>query len=400
MSKVEFSEKYDRFIFSGHILPRNKQKRKVEATYSLPIKGINSETGILVMLHDQSEDMQHPHYQPVLKTLSNRYNMAVMLVNYLGTNVKLKSKTYIPETSIQALKQYCIEKIAGFNAENFNISQIINYMTQLTGDLSESFCMKEADAELTNEQKESMNDYFDYGEMQALDVIQAYKILVDKFNLNVGRSVIAGFAYGGFLAGMVQKFAPHTFKLVVGLNAPLKMTQLDCLAKISKVNLNNTQGTFNYNHYFGSVFTEIPEDKWQFTLDDSELRDITNVNAPKGFKGILVYSTESFKQKHELLLANVESTFIRDIYLLTKEDEDGDCITDAANFGVNIKSLLCRICDKYCLPESLFFKAMARMDDYKLKSKIIITTTHRYYTLDYSKTQLSYRWDKKNKGIS
>lgn len=163
------------------------KKRYFTIKYSLPEKGVNNETGILLFIAGYGANSNSKVYKKMREAFSDKYNLITLQCDYFGY-------------------EFMQNDFKEFTIENMNLDSVASreLLTRLilNNDDGLKFLNKITLISKLDESKENFNDM---GIMQALDNITATLNIINKFDkaknkLNYNKVIIMGNSQGSYLA--------------------------------------------------------------------------------------------------------------------------------------------------------------------------------------------------------
>lgn len=175
----------------------NEQNHR-EASYI--IYGADKNKGLVVYIPGFGADLSD-YRNKFCKKINEKYGLASMTVDYfcIGARISTGAKIYFEDDDIETIKK----TIPNFTVENY-LQHFEKYTKNST--------------DLTTFNAGLMppnNEYQNFGILAALDIANAIKDAVEKFNLDTNNITLVGSSYGGYLANLVTKIIPGEIKLVL-----------------------------------------------------------------------------------------------------------------------------------------------------------------------------------------
>jgi pimeloyl-ACP methyl ester carboxylesterase len=177
---------------------------------SAPRAGVNSETGLVLYLGGYGMDARSDYTQSLLRYLSDRYNCVAAAPDYFGARLITSdlSKQIVPHPNFfkNLAEHYGLSITA---PSGMSIAQILSSVATL---LAQSGIKGlPDDCVLFN----NSDEYNSMGFLPALDGLQLVHELVATRSLNKKRIFLLGTSYGGYIAGLMAKLAPKSFRMIV-----------------------------------------------------------------------------------------------------------------------------------------------------------------------------------------
>jgi len=265
----------------------------------------------IVVLHGYGEYSNSSYIKSLHKSLTSKYNVAIITVNYTGTFSKNLFNNFDHNKPYDFLN-YSLEIIPGENKKRFlqilytllNNNEAVIKMLKQRGVIETTnfqpyrrtiellifklernnhdginvmerlfeIGFKEAVVSILSDTK---GDHQDFGVIQTIDVLTAIahiKNLDTYKNLNWSKLSLVGDSHGGYLASMCDKFAPNTFH-IIGNNAGwINCSEKKILSNNTKGNYLNLKVDLNENSYWSTD----PKNINFFSSRHNEIRSLTN----------------------------------------------------------------------------------------------------------------------------
>jgi hypothetical protein len=167
----------------------NYENREIRVNYCLPEKGVNTETGVLLLICGYGATIDSNVYIKMRRNFSDHYNLITIQCDYFGSK-------YMHSNFSDSFKNQ--EELRRCFAENLTTAQI-------------SF-------------GEELNDFNDMGIMQAIDNIVSTITVLGTLKqqglvFNTNKVMIYGHSQGGYLAFLCNRFAPGLYNLIIDNSA-------------------------------------------------------------------------------------------------------------------------------------------------------------------------------------
>ena len=143
--------------------------------------------------------------------ITNNFNITVLYVEYFAYSSRLSSGASIEFSNVDLIKINNIIVSAGLKPED-NITANIKNLSNRAKQLNKNIFI---DGYLKPKNKEYQN----FGLMPALDILNAIRDAISRFDLDTNSITLMGSSYGGYLANMVSKIAPGYIRLVMDNSA-------------------------------------------------------------------------------------------------------------------------------------------------------------------------------------
>lgn len=207
---------YDRSVASNN-------NRKLKVHFSIPEKGVDTDTGLLLLIAGYGGYASSKIYQKMRHYFSDKYNLVTLQCDYFGYEFMQNiDKLHIPNTeSGRVISSKEIARI--YNRMNLgNIGRESKAAIKVYVDLSE----------------ESAANFNEMGILQALDNIVALlkvaNILYDNnYQFNTKKIISYGHSHGAYLSYLCNALSPRLFSLLVDNSAWLRPVYLKQARKVS-----------------------------------------------------------------------------------------------------------------------------------------------------------------------
>ncbi|WP_312368734.1 DUF2920 family protein [Lachnoclostridium sp.] len=191
--------------FIGQTSFYSKKERNVKMYFSEPENGVNKETGILLNISGYGGHSNSNIYKKMRTQFADQYNLMTLQCDYLGWEFMQGPKE-------QFLNEpWYRERMTPEVFEGF--LQAIKL-----GDATEYY--KEYGLKLCEHLEESLDNYNDQGILQAIDNLDALKILLDILDSNGfiynKRMILAmGHSHGAYIAYLCNRYQPNVFSMII-----------------------------------------------------------------------------------------------------------------------------------------------------------------------------------------
>lgn len=175
----------------------------------LPDDGINVDTGLFQFLVGYGMEPCGSYVRSLLTYVANRYNCVAVSPDYFGANLWAPGKCkWVPHPEFFLnLKRYHGLDVSA--PKGFDTRELADRLAKvLSGRGVKSLHPACLLLGVTSE-------YHSMGVLPALDGLRLAHHLIDEFALNKRRLFLLGTSYGGYVANLMTKFAPRTFRMVV-----------------------------------------------------------------------------------------------------------------------------------------------------------------------------------------
>lgn len=193
------------FDFIGQANFYSEKERSVKMYFSEPENGVNEETGILLIIAGYGGNSNSNIYKKMRMSFADEYNLVTLQCDYMGWEFM-----QLPATQNLNLKWY-FEHMPKEEYEMFlekaNKEEAMEYYNIYGLKLIEDI-------------KETSDNYNEQGCLQAIDNLDALKILIDildsnGFLYNKKKMIAYGHSHGAYLAYLCNIFQPDVFSMII-----------------------------------------------------------------------------------------------------------------------------------------------------------------------------------------
>lgn len=420
-------EKY--VIRDAHPLEVDVNERMPLSFFVSEPKKMDENTQPIVVLHGYGMHASNEYITSLHRSLTEKYNVAIITVNYAGTFTKCYSindkqthdfinlKTFIrdeeskknlltlidailknPEATEQHLKSseniYPEIKLAHFNRLLSLLKHKINH------NLCDGLYVLERLFEMGFKKTfiqflfNIEGDHQDFGLIQAIDVLTAVKELKesDKYkNINWSKLSITGSSHGSYIASMCDKLAPNTFYKVVNNAGWVSPNMPDVYNGFYEQDFVGVKYTVEMQNYW----SENPEGINFFDEQHKEIRTLANdihideqfsfTNKPENKEYIFIHTLNDHlipldDKDRYIEMMKPKNYNINYIRLVDEKQLDGQTLktlnhaADGSIKGLVIDYIINNENNKdVCIEE----------DDFTLKSKLTYTCSKGKYIIDF-----------------
>jgi len=172
-----------------------------------PNAGINCDTGLVLYVAGYGMEPCDSYAESLLAYLANRYNCVAASVHYFGANFCAHARLVPLPDFFTALNRHYGLSISV--PPHVDMQQVLRALAALL----EQNGVKELhpDCRLAV----ISDEYNAMGFLPALDNLQVAHRLLAEHGLNRRRLFVIGTSYGGYIAGLMAKLAPNTFRMVI-----------------------------------------------------------------------------------------------------------------------------------------------------------------------------------------
>ncbi len=184
------------------------ERQALRSLVALPKAGIGRQTGLVLFLAGYGQDPFGAYVRSLLAWIADNYDCVAAAVGYFGVHVwgpdcrRVPSPTFFTE----------IERHYGVKVtmpKDMAISEVLARLAQLFERNGVSVLHPDCLIYRIG------TDYNSMGLLPALDGLAVVHALLGEFALDRRRLFLLGTSYGGFIAGLMAKLAPQTFRMVI-----------------------------------------------------------------------------------------------------------------------------------------------------------------------------------------
>lgn len=286
------------------------EQKRLPLTFHLSTpETFNKETIPVVVLHGYGEYSNSPYMESLHKSMTQKYNLAIISVNYVGTFTKkkfitLESKPYdFLNESIQLQpgnKDLLLDILVNLNNNNQEFIQLLQrrgmtrrnsflefertiglLIHKISNNLCDGLYIIERlyemgfDHGLVSFNSDTKGDHNDFGLIQAIDVLTAISHIRSQeeySDLDWSKLSIAGTSHGGYLASMCDKLAPNTFNKIIDNSGWLYPPDNEIISNNIKNRFIKMNFVSNENNYW----SKDPLSKNYFSPHHEEIRSLNN----------------------------------------------------------------------------------------------------------------------------
>ncbi|MDD4803198.1 MAG: DUF2920 family protein [Syntrophomonas sp.] len=186
-------------------------RKEIESFLTLPDAGINSDTGVIMVVNELSEMADSNYQQNVLRPyLANKLNCIAVGVNYFG--VYRNSQIQIRPSFL-----HNINRIYGLNLSMESFADAQNGV-DVYRSIAEAVVHKgitSLDLRCQPHLITGKDEYQSWGLLPAIDCLQVLGEVLQRYNVNHRKIMAFGKHYGAYVALLMGKYAPHTFSAII-----------------------------------------------------------------------------------------------------------------------------------------------------------------------------------------
>lgn len=183
------------------------ERRALRYLVRAPSAGVDKHTGLALFIVGYGMEPFGAYAQKLLAHLADRHNCVAVSVDYFGANFLTKSRLVpCPDFFVNLAQHYGIRVTAPAGVD------MVQLLLSLAHLLRQHGISRLADqCQLTWLSEE----YHSMGFLPALDGLEVTHRLLDEFSLDRRRLFVIGTSYGGYIASMMSKLAPNTFRMII-----------------------------------------------------------------------------------------------------------------------------------------------------------------------------------------
>lgn len=215
--KLQYYIEGDKMAINNHIkIPAQpsiyteiKSERYIDVYYSLPERGTNENTGVLMYIYGFRGYAEANIFKKMRDLLADKYNLIIVQCNYFGYEFMQKSKKAILDDKYKVF--FTEDELLNIWTEDgFQIDEFV----KLIGGAPFELYLKE---DLTDETEEC---FAEMGIMQAMDNINALITVLSKIKengqvFNSNKIMVFGNSHGAYLSHLCNILAPGLISLII-----------------------------------------------------------------------------------------------------------------------------------------------------------------------------------------
>ena len=183
-----------RYSIVGHkniYLNEEQKQRELVIEYGEPIDGVNSETGLLILVPGYGGNINSNVYRKMKKEIPDKYNMIVMQCDYFGNKYMHSDNPKILESLLSCQ----------------NLEKIILEWKCTPADMGET-----------------INEFNDMGIMQALDIVNSTLNFIimnlrDGKEINMNKIVLFGHSHGAYISYIANRICPKLYSYIIDISS-------------------------------------------------------------------------------------------------------------------------------------------------------------------------------------
>lgn len=402
------------------------KEKRIPLTYhiSLP-KDYDKNTIPIIVLHGYGDYSNSEYMTSLHKSMTSKYNVAIITVNYVGTFTKQifsenkKPYDFIDQSfeinndeqkiNFLSILQSIINKpketllfLVENNVieENNNLLNQLDFIAFLILLIKNKMCngnyllaklneigFKQS---IVNFSQNTVGDHQDFGLIQAIDILTAVSDLKNRYtNIKWSQLSIVGTSNGGYLASMCDKLAPNTFSKIINNSGWIKAENSQIFSKKNGFHKNLKFLVFNDDYwsednqsinFFNIHHKEIRALDNEIHLDEQKIQTLKNTNKKYIFSHTINDNMIRIKDKDDYIRNLKKICFNIDYNRLDCQSKlDGKTFKSLEHGALaSLKGLII----DYIINEDNHF--IIDKNDFELKSIIKYHCSNGLYNIDFT----------------
>lgn len=191
-------------------IENNIARKPIKYHECLPDEGVNSETGLIFTISGYGWGPEMEYEIKLRSYLANKYNCIVIGVEYFGIWLKiLKFENLRMTDQMHVL----MEKLLGISIKRGTMDDEVEllgmFIRYVIGNgiknIPSEYCIL----------NDACGSYQSFGFLPALDYLKVMAKVIDKYSVNKKRLYLLGSSFGGYIALLIGKLAPNSFRLII-----------------------------------------------------------------------------------------------------------------------------------------------------------------------------------------
>ena len=322
--------------------------RRLNVKYSMPERGVNSETGVLVIVPGYGGNIDSNVYRHIREDFPDLYNCIVIQCAYFGSEY------------MQVVSEEIINRVKDEVMESNSQLQCVVPM---------------------HETEDNMNDM---GIMQAIDVITATLHVL--FNLqediNTNKIIIFGTSHGAYIAHLANILCPGLYKYLLDISGYIKPFYID-KPRLYRQGIVSEEDTKFCYFVFDYLIHREPNLRFKENLYDLKYLYgmVDNKCRILCYQGIEDWMVD-YEEKQQFMESISYSSFT----LVTKEDIDG-AVFKNPNHGLGLDYILfLKIVLEDLNKSNIDRSNVIELDDVNIDNQIYISYGNMYPSVDLENT--------------
>ena len=196
-------------------------RRPIEYLLTRPEQGIARDTGLIFLIDGYGMTPADPYNTVLRQYIASRYNLLAVGVFYFGN--RLKSADFGrtvpgPDFFVNLAAHHGISVSAppGLDMDVL-VKQLCGILAGRGVERLDRSCWFYRSCD---------EEYDSFGLLPALDHLQVLGALLQRFTLDRSRLFVLGSSMGGYIAQLLTKLAPHTFRMIIDNSGPVESQDL------------------------------------------------------------------------------------------------------------------------------------------------------------------------------
>lgn len=222
--------------------------REIDLFFCEPDQGINSDTGLLLLIPGFGANAQSKVYKKMRLVFADKYNLVTVQCNYFGYEFMQDSRSAKFNIDRESLGRIFTEEELKeiYDRNSLNIKKLMEIGSKYNINFVGYEELAETDAYLN-----------DMGVMQALDNLTALLVTAaiiqdNNYSLNTGKIIFYGHSHGAYLGYLCNALAPSLFSLLIDNSAWLLPAYLNGNRAVIK-KLGNCMVTVIFEYIAGKL---------------------------------------------------------------------------------------------------------------------------------------------------
>lgn len=202
-----------------HNIYDNSVERELRIDFSIPEKGTNADTGLVLLVPGFGATIDSKVYSKMRDVFSDTYNLVTIQCSYFGDE-------FMQSTDEFTLKNNGRELNSLLNADE--LQRFKNNPSELLEILSTKVTVFTVSAKI----EESLTNFNDMGWMQAIDIItsiEAVQIILKENGIAFNKKKVIGYghSHGAYLLHLGNRLDPHLFSHIIDNSAWIEPVYLN-----------------------------------------------------------------------------------------------------------------------------------------------------------------------------
>lgn len=340
----------------------NENNRKLKVYFSIPEKGVDEDTGILLNIAGYDAQASSNIYKKMRSEFSDEHNLVTIQCDYFGYEFQqIPEFPYIDKEKLLTI--FSIDDVTEIYKNNqFNVDKFF----QLGSKYNKTIASRGVFSK-----QESVENFNDMGMLQSIDnivaVLNVINILYSNdMKFNSKKIILYGNSHGAYLSYLCNAFAPKLFSLIIDNSAWILPVYL-----IKNRIVESKFGNLTLKVYYDYLAKSI--------IDDFEILDLEYLYSKFKNKCSII----CYHGTNDLLISNLEkSKFCNSIknciYNEISEDKVDNIIFKSTNHGLNADFI--ELFDYAMKKFGMKFEKDTYLD---LENEIVFETSKHKYVINY-----------------